>query len=835
MHFKTTLLLFLTALLACQSHPTSLPQPTEVRKDAEEGNHSLQRQKWFDLIHGGQNSGWQMQELQNQEDRLSYVRGLEGPDRDGTEDLAGGRIRGKWLERGSSNQAGSIMNVWYEATSDQLYAIGAGGPLFRGGLSGFSWELVNDDIRFDAAVLEAFSLTGGLKRLVAFTGGNPHYSEDDGLTWTKATGFAASADGYHVHTSIRLTDAVLVLAKKGWSNNYILYRTEDGKKYTIVKVFTTSDGRNLAMCATPKKDQLYLIEQVNAQESKIHTLAAGITVLSLKNETSPIGFGGDGRANIQCNISGSDTTLFVFDDALKFNQSKDHGQNWELLSKLPTTPWSVALLVAPSNAGKMLYGEVNAFRSLNGGKNWITVNEWWEYYGQVQTKLHADIMVMKEFKDPQNKDVIIIGHHGGISLTYDYGLTTKNISLYGLNVSQYYDVRSYPPDVSRVFAGAQDQGLQRGLVVDETIADFYQNISGDYGHIEFTGGGTHMWTMYPGGSLSFYLNPLTENNPTAGYEIDAKRESVWIPPIAVDPHEAADVVYVAGGSANASKNGSYILKITYSGGSLTAIDLPFDFSVSGGEVSAISISPIDRNIWFVATTNGYVYKSTDAGQSFALKQKMTSQAHYLYGSCILPSSKDVNLVYLSGSGYGNVAPVYISKDGGESFQTMRNGLPSTVAYQIAADEENGIIYAATEVGPFVYFEAEEKWFPLSGNTTPNQTFWSVEYLPEINTARFATYGRGVWDFVFESVPVATLNLAGNKDKIELWPIPATHHVNWKSEEEIQRITLYNATGIPVKEVKPDDTQVDLTFLKPGSYYFVFSTGKKLISKKIIKL
>ena len=89
--------------------------------------------------------------------------------------------------------------------------------------------------------------------------------------------------------------------------------------------------------------------------------------------------------------------------------------------------------------------------------------------------------------------------------------------------------------------------------------------------------------------------------------------------------------------------------------------------------------------------------------------------------------------------------------------------------------------------------------------------------------------------MFESLPVATHNLTGNKETIELWPIPATQHMNWKSEEEIQRITLYNATGIPVKEINPGDTQADLTFLMPGSYYFVFSTGKKLISKKIIKL
>ena len=69
-----------------------------------------------------------MQEVSNQEERLAYLRTLPNSNRDGSEDLAGGRIRGKWLERGSNNQAGSIMNVWYDTDNDQLFAIGAGGP-----------------------------------------------------------------------------------------------------------------------------------------------------------------------------------------------------------------------------------------------------------------------------------------------------------------------------------------------------------------------------------------------------------------------------------------------------------------------------------------------------------------------------------------------------------------------------------------------------------------------------------------------------------------------------------------------------------------------------------
>ena len=48
-----------------------------------------------------------------------------------------------------------------------------------------------------------------------------------------------------------------------------------------------------------------------------------------------------------------------------------------------------------------------------------------------------------------------------------------------------------------------------------------------------------------------------------------------------------------------------------------------------------------------------------------------------------------------------------------------------------------------------FSEYENEWFLLSGISAPDQTYWSVDFIPEINTARFGTYGRGIWDFVIE--------------------------------------------------------------------------------------
>jgi hypothetical protein len=56
------------------------------------------------------------------------------------------------------------------------------------------------------------------------------------------------------------------------------------------------------------------------------------------------------------------------------------------------------------------------------------------------------------------------------------------------------------------------------------------------------------------------------------------------------------------------------------------------------------------------------------------------------------------------------------------------------------------MFAATQVGPYLYIKNHDKWYPMSGLETPDQSYWSVNYIPETKTARFATYGRGIWDF-----------------------------------------------------------------------------------------
>ena len=80
---------------------------------------------------------------------------------------------------------------------------------------------------------------------------------------------------------------------------------------------------------------------------------------------------------------------------------------------------------------------------------------------------------------------------------------------------------------------------------------------------------------------------------------------------------------------------------------------------------------------------------------------------------------------------------------------MNNGLPGTLVFQLAGTPDDAILFAATEIGPYGFSKHEQEWYLLSGLSAPDQTYWTVDYIPEINTARFGTYGRGIWDFILD--------------------------------------------------------------------------------------
>ncbi|MFM9950367.1 MAG: T9SS type A sorting domain-containing protein [Saprospiraceae bacterium] len=834
---------------------TDLPLPGNGRTlihHGEEGENADKRGAWLELMHqAAPGVNWRNIEWQNQmarHQRRAAAIGFRDGQCGDIETLANGQLTGRWTERGSIDQAGSVLDITYDPAADQLWAVSAGGTLWNSDRFGQSWAVVNQDLQFDGGLLQFVPHNDG-RRLLAFSNRKPHYSNDDGQTWNLSAGIYHNDGGGNCHNPLVYQNedhSIFVFSKSTGSDNFKLYRSNDqGESFAVARTFTTNESSRLALCNPHNSNDLYLVQknsQNAAQFSRYNPETNQITMLStgaVQFGSAPanlIGWVGDVAQRFYCYTQTGST--------LKVYQSEDL-LTWTLKGELPERPWEVGMYVLPSNPDVLLMGAVECFVSTDAGVEWTKVNNWWEYYDNVEGKIHADIMHFAEFVGSDDgQPFLLVSNHGGVTYTPNYMENQFNIGLSNLNVSQYYSVRTDPINPSYVYAGSQDQGFQLadGFETGEPEAEsFDQVISGDYGHIVFANGGQSLWTVYPGGWATCYANAQS-GELTHSYEVQSNNESVWIPPLVASPDPAENAAYMAGGNINGG-SGSYIIKMTVVGDEIIPSQGDFDFKVEsgGGEVSAIAIAPSNSARWYAATTNGRVFRSEDGGETWEQAVNFFPEGHYLYGQALFVSKFDENTVYVAGSGYSNPA-VFRSTDGGENFEPVVSGLPSTLVLGLAANSDESLLFAATESGAYVYVVEENQWYDMLGDCAPTQTYWSVEFVEELNTVRFGTYGRGIWDFKLEDA-VSNEEIPVLQATVDVFPIPGQNQLTLrcKAPNTINLpVRLVDLSGkVVYKAVKPCipnvafQTTLDVGHLPRGVYMVQAGEGKDRLTRKVV--
>jgi hypothetical protein len=97
-----------------------------------------------------------------------------------------------------------------------------------------------------------------------------------------------------------------------------------------------------------------------------------------------------------------------------------------------------------------------------------------------------------------------------------------------------------------------------------------------------------------------------------------------------------------------------------------------------------------------------------------------------------------------------------------------DGLPACSIHSLAFSADGRYLAAATTVGAFIYDTALETLTNISAFGAPIQIYCSVEYAEHLGVFRFATFGRGIWDFTItgitsapeQNISKATLTLSG---------------------------------------------------------------------------
>ena len=759
------------ALLFAQCKKAS---PVPFEEDEGEGGKMKLREQFLTLQHrAAPGIDWKRaNESVMVQDYLQQAAALSPAKSAGT--FANGKIKAAWFERGSLNQAGSVIAIDYVPSSDQIYTISAGGTLWRGALSGNNWTELNRNLRFNTDILQVFSKPGGGQRILTAIGKKIWYSDDEGASFTEASGWnyydgwggpmqlIAAKDG----STVKIYYTVLTWDATPWAPRVQLYYSSDlGKTFNLVTVFGHGNSDQVSMWNPYGTTECYLLNQSNRLSS-----VNGTTVTTVAtNSTLP--------TNTSCQLRGhratnGTLTFYAMTDRKTVYRSNNNGTTWTLRGTTPSGAWSVGMEVSLSDPARLFYGEVNCYRSTNGGTSWNLVNEWWEYYGNVPNKLHADIMQIEFFRKSNNQEFALVPNHGGMYVSYDFLQTTQNLSLTGLNVSQYYDVRTDPTDPNYVYAGSQDQGYQRASTAGAApygSLPFTQVVSGDYGHMVFSSNGTHFWKQYPGGDISYHHAPKTSNDWWDSNWVmtgDDLPNVGWMLPTAEYAHAPGLNKILIGGGNLGGGSGSHLVELTASEQApydITATQDAYDFKPNSNNgsalISAIAVNPLNGR-YYVATDDGTFFRKNQGGNW----QKATGfdgpNGFYLYGSCILASKINPNKVWFSGSGYSN-PPVWESNDGGLTFTAISDGLPGTLVQEIASSPDEQFLFAATDNGPYVYDVAAKKWFSLRDETMPLQTVYSVEYIASKNLVRFGTHGRGIWDFVLDNMSISGVSYPSN--------------------------------------------------------------------------
>ncbi len=783
----------------------------ELNREADK-EHKLKRLEWLHEMHRAEEGvNWKIIERENkliksskrQEELLKYLKSNQLDKILNEETIANGWLKGKWIEKGSDNQSGRIMTADIDTSRNLIYLISAGGNVWRGGLNGENWTCINDRNSFGGSMIKVVK-RDKFNRIIVASNSSFYYSEDEGLTWQSANGFEQLQRWGSIQRAVMQKNKKVIYAISvewdwnNWKPISVIYRSDDlASSFTRIREYPHYPDymdiwADYSSVFFIHKDSIFILSE-SQQDFPEPIIANSPFDLTSVKRILMRGTNIDGQVYLYSVLrtSQAPTENFFF--------SNDSGKTWNQRGTLLFGPFTLnSFAVSATNPDIVFYGGVELFKSSDQGINWKKINDWWAYYPDPENLLHADIPSIDIFKLNDENELTLISTDGGIYTSYNACETVKNISLYGLNVSQYYSVRTSEiyPDI--IYAGSQDQGFQICTKDTGTVLGFKQIISGDYGHITSSNSGGTIWTVYPGFAL-LYRN--ADNDKIKGYFWQFKGSGyLWMPPIVADPYNPLKAYLTGGGEKGASQ----ICELELINDSINHNWLDFNFASDGeSRLAAMNISNVNPDKFYAITRNGKFYYSTNRGKDWTLNEEFSGPAnHYFYGTKILTSNISEDIIHLGGSGYSN-PPVFKSTDGGQSFTPISDGLPKTLIYDMAFSPDEKFVFAATEAGPYVYISDENKWYDISGMNAPDQTYWTVEFVISKNIVRFGTYGRGIWDFQISEITSVPQKFADSIQKISINTYPNPTNDNITFEFDLQNeingfIKIYSLDGKLIK-------------------------------------
>ena len=464
-------------------------------------------------------------------------------------------------------------------------------------------------------------------------------------------------------------------------------------------------------------------------------------------------------------------------------RSTNAGRSWSVMSsdnRLTQRPlYYSRALVAPDDADEIHFMSTQHLRSTSGGTDLENVGSGYD---------HHDIWI-----DPDNTKRMIVGHDGGVSISVDGG---ENWHRPQLPIAQMYHVFTDDAVPYFLYGNRQDGPSTRGpsntLTGGSIPIGNWRSVGGcEVGFaVPAKADPNTVWTGCYDGILERYniaTNLATDVSvwPEAAEgraAKDLKYRFQWTFPVALSPHDGA-TVYVGS---------QYVHRTQDQGHSWTIIspDLttnnPDLQQRTGGltlddagptiapTVFAIAESSAQPGVIWAGTNDGQVQVTRDGGQNWTnVSDALPRMPPLGTVSQIQPSFDDPATAYVAIDRHqmGDFKPyIFGTTDFGRSWRKLTNGIEdgllSYVHTVIEHPRNPELLFAGTEDGIYVSFNAGTRWHRLNTNLPSVPVHW-LTIQPRFNDLVVATYGRGFW-ILDDLAPLEQLDAAALASPVTLF-------------------------------------------------------------------
>ena len=480
-------------------------------------------------------------------------------------------------------------------------------------------------------------------------------------------------------------------------------------------------------------------------------------------------------------------------------RTSDCGETWERVNDLnPRPAYYSHIFIDPTDENRVYVLGVQYYMSIDGGST----------FRQMPTRPAYDVGVHSDFHtmwiNPNDPEHFYLAGDAGLHETWDGGETYIRIN--NISIGQFYAVGVDSRDPYYIYGGMQDNHSWMG---PSATRRWIGIVNDDWWQIGF-GDGMYQQpdpddprTVYVTAQNGVIVRLDSETGdqrdirPYPGEDEDPYRFD-WVTPGLVSRHNPS-TIYVGGNrlfishdsgesweaTADLTRNiNRDSLDLMGVSGSVRMLSKN-DGTSSYGEIVSIAESPIDPNILWIGTDDGYIQVSRDGGETWMeISERIMGVPDGTYVSRVIASARFPGGAYVTFDAHrdGDFAPyVYKTTDYGLSWTKRVDGLPPEGSVNVILEytKQPDLLFLGTEHGLFVSYNASLRWMPFRANL-PTTLYDDLVIHPRDHDLIVATHGRGIW-ILDDITPLAEWSATRSMPASTLYPIqPATIFQYWKA-------------------------------------------------------